>query len=90
MLMNFVYWWLELAYLEISQRAKLLNERCKIISDLLDMLREDIGNSNMTRITWIIIWLIVVAVFVAIVCICLLKSMSIFKRLYINIFFIVG
>ncbi|RIA85027.1 hypothetical protein C1645_392605 [Glomus cerebriforme] len=54
------------SYLEISQRVKLLNERCNIISDLLDMLREDIGNSNMTRITWIIIWLIVVAVFVAI------------------------
>ncbi|CAG8456715.1 2878_t:CDS:10, partial [Racocetra fulgida] len=30
-----------LAYLEISQRAKLLNDRCKVISDLLDMLRED-------------------------------------------------
>ncbi|GBB99608.1 hypothetical protein RclHR1_03580015 [Rhizophagus clarus] len=54
------------SYLEIPQRVKLLNERCNIISDLLDMLREDIGNSNMTRITWIIIWLIVVAVFVAI------------------------
>ncbi|CAG8492877.1 7329_t:CDS:2 [Funneliformis caledonium] len=55
-----------LAYLEIPQRVDLLNERCSVISDLLDMLREDIGNSNMTRITWIIIWLIVVAVFVAI------------------------
>ncbi|CAB4435699.1 unnamed protein product [Rhizophagus irregularis] len=54
------------SYLEIPQRVKLLNERCSIISDLLDMLREDIGNSNMTRITWIIIWLIVIAVFVAI------------------------
>ncbi|CAG8756856.1 8883_t:CDS:2, partial [Racocetra persica] len=54
------------AYLEISQRAKLLNDRCKVISDLLDMLREDVGSYNMTRITWIIIWLIVVAVFVAI------------------------
>ncbi|CAG8494372.1 1753_t:CDS:2 [Acaulospora morrowiae] len=54
------------AYLEISQRAKLLNERCNVISDLLDMLREDVGNTNMTKITWIIIWLIVVAVLVAI------------------------
>ncbi|CAG8535496.1 715_t:CDS:2 [Scutellospora calospora] len=54
------------AYLEISQRATLLNDRCKVISDLLDMLREDVGSYNMTRITWIIIWLIVVAVFVAI------------------------
>ncbi|CAG8499434.1 2707_t:CDS:2 [Acaulospora colombiana] len=54
------------AYLEISQRAKLLNERCNVLSDLLDMLREDVGNTNMTKITWIIIWLIVVAVLVAI------------------------
>ena len=55
------------AYLEISQRTKILNERVNVISDLLDMLRKDIGVSNMRRITWIIIWLIVVAVFVAIV-----------------------
>jgi uncharacterized Rmd1/YagE family protein len=55
------------AYLEISQRTKILNKRVNIISDLLDMLREDIGVSNMTRITWIIIGLIVIAVFVAIV-----------------------
>nr|CAG8521429.1 2427_t:CDS:2 [Entrophospora candida] len=52
-------------YLEISQRVKVLNDRCNVINDLLDMLREDIGNSNMTQITWIIIWLIVIAVFVA-------------------------
>ncbi|CAG8601473.1 24769_t:CDS:2, partial [Gigaspora rosea] len=53
-------------YLEISQRAKLLNDRCNVISDLLDMLHEDVGSYNMTCITWIIIWLIVVAVLVAI------------------------
>ncbi|CAJ0837685.1 15526_t:CDS:2 [Entrophospora sp. SA101] len=52
-------------YLEISQHVKVLNDRCNVINDLLDMLREDIGNSNMTQITWIIIWLIVIAVFVA-------------------------
>ena len=56
-----------IAYLEISQRTKILNDRVNVISDLLDMLRKDIGVSNMRRITWIIIWLIVVAVFVAIV-----------------------
>ncbi|RHZ77926.1 hypothetical protein Glove_168g235 [Diversispora epigaea] len=54
------------AYLEISQRTKVLNERCSVISDMLDMLREDVGNTNMTKITWIIIWLIVLAVLVAI------------------------
>ncbi|CAG8528779.1 8474_t:CDS:10 [Dentiscutata erythropus] len=32
------------AYLEISQRANLLNDRCKVISDLLDMLREDVAS----------------------------------------------
>lgn len=54
------------AYLEIRQRVKVLNERCKVVGDLLDMLHESIADSNMARITWIIIWLIVVAIFVAI------------------------
>ncbi|CAG8442548.1 16641_t:CDS:2 [Cetraspora pellucida] len=37
------------AYLEISQRVTLLNDRCKVISDLLDMLREDVGDEKRSR-----------------------------------------
>ncbi|KNC97300.1 uncharacterized protein SPPG_07229 [Spizellomyces punctatus DAOM BR117] len=52
-------------YLEISQRAKLLNTRADIISDLLDMLTEHMNSNEMTYITWIIIILIVMAVIIA-------------------------
>ncbi|KAI8906580.1 hypothetical protein DFJ77DRAFT_477236 [Powellomyces hirtus] len=52
-------------YLEISQRAKLLNTRADIISDLLDMLTEHMNSNEMTYITWIVIILIVVAVVIA-------------------------
>ncbi|KAI8362329.1 hypothetical protein B0O80DRAFT_421865 [Mortierella sp. GBAus27b] len=52
-------------YLEISQRAKVLSDRCLVISDLLTMLRDDIASNNMNYITWIIIILIVIAVIVA-------------------------
>ncbi|KAG0315072.1 hypothetical protein BGZ99_007690 [Dissophora globulifera] len=52
-------------YLEIGQRAKVLRDRCLVISDLLTMLRDDLASNNMTYITWIIIILIVIAVIVA-------------------------
>ncbi|KAF9174774.1 hypothetical protein BGX20_009854 [Mortierella sp. AD010] len=52
-------------YLEIGQRAKVLRDRCLVISDLLTMLRDDLASNNMNYITWIIIILIVIAVFVA-------------------------
>ncbi|RUS27944.1 hypothetical protein BC938DRAFT_482540 [Jimgerdemannia flammicorona] len=54
-------------YLEIPQRAKILNDRCTVISDMLSMLREHMSSSFVSYQTWIIIWLIVVAVIVAIV-----------------------
>ncbi|KAI8605861.1 hypothetical protein EDD21DRAFT_362551 [Dissophora ornata] len=52
-------------YLEIGQRAKVLRDRCLVISDLLTMLRDDLASNNMNYITWIIIILIVIAVIVA-------------------------
>ncbi|KAF9919733.1 hypothetical protein FBU30_010607 [Linnemannia zychae] len=52
-------------YLEIGQRAKVLSDRCLVISDLLTMLRDDLASNNMNYITWIIIILIVIAVIVA-------------------------
>ncbi|KAJ3033888.1 hypothetical protein HK097_004698 [Rhizophlyctis rosea] len=53
-------------YLEINSRAKLLNTRADVISDLLDMLSEHMNSREMTYITWIIIILICIAVVVAI------------------------
>ncbi|KAH8556732.1 hypothetical protein BGW37DRAFT_417307 [Umbelopsis sp. PMI_123] len=52
-------------YLEIPQRAKILNDRCGVISDLLSMLREHLNHFGVEYQTLIIIWLIVIAVFVA-------------------------
>ncbi|KAG2179292.1 hypothetical protein INT44_006137, partial [Umbelopsis vinacea] len=52
-------------YLEIPQRAKILNDRCGVISDLLSMLREHLNHFGVEYQTLIIIWLIVIAVLVA-------------------------
>ena len=53
-------------YLEISQRAKLLNTRADVISDLLDMLTEHLNGSEMAWITVIIIILIIIACTIAV------------------------
>ncbi|KAH6563399.1 hypothetical protein BASA62_008610 [Batrachochytrium salamandrivorans] len=53
-------------YLEISQRAKLLNSRADVLSDLLDMLTEHLNSNEMTFITWVVIILIFFAVIIAI------------------------
>ncbi|KAJ3031380.1 UNVERIFIED_CONTAM: hypothetical protein HDU68_004459 [Siphonaria sp. JEL0065] len=52
-------------YLEISQRVKLLNTRTGVISDLLDMLSDHLHGSQMTMITKIVIFLIVITCIVA-------------------------
>ena len=36
-------------YLEISQRVELLNQRCAVISDLLDMLKEHLNSTHGKR-----------------------------------------
>jgi len=48
-------------YFEIEPRVQVLNERLGVASDLLDIIHEHLNNGAMIRITWIIIWLIVVA-----------------------------
>lgn len=52
-------------YLEISQRATLLNTRADVLTDLLSMLTDYMHDSEMTYITWIVIVLIAVALVVA-------------------------
>lgn len=51
-------------YLEIQPRIKVLNERCQVFLDLAEILSESIAESKMTRITWIIIVLIVISILV--------------------------
>lgn len=53
-------------YMEISQRATVLNTRADVVSDLLEMLSDHLNSNEMTYITWIIILLICVAVVIAI------------------------
>ncbi|CEH18233.1 Uncharacterized conserved protein [Ceraceosorus bombacis] len=52
-------------YLEIDQRVENLNERLAVANDLLEIIHEHISNEAMSKITWIIIMLIIVACLVA-------------------------
>ncbi|KZM28163.1 Sad1-interacting factor 3 [Ascochyta rabiei] len=49
-------------YLEIKPRIQVLNERCQVFLDLGEILSDSISDKKMTRITWIIIFLIVVSI----------------------------
>jgi uncharacterized Rmd1/YagE family protein len=51
-------------YLEIKPRIQVLNERCRVFLDLAEILSDAIADKKMTRITWIIIVLIVLSIFV--------------------------
>ncbi|KAA1472562.1 DUF155-domain-containing protein [Dentipellis sp. KUC8613] len=51
-------------YFEIGERVEGLNERITGANDLLDAIHDHLNNNAMERITWIIIWLIVVAIMV--------------------------
>ncbi len=45
-------------YLEINQRVDILNHRIQVISNLLDLLNEDLNNSQGESLEWIVIFLI--------------------------------
>lgn len=51
-------------YLEIRPRIQVLNERCRVFLDLAEILSDSIADVKMTRITWIIIVLIVLSILV--------------------------
>ncbi|AAW44285.2 cytoplasm protein, putative [Cryptococcus deneoformans JEC21] len=51
-------------YLEIGPRIQVLNDRLAVAGDLLEIIHEYIEEQATHRLTWIIIWLIVVACFV--------------------------
>jgi uncharacterized Rmd1/YagE family protein len=53
-------------YLEIQPRVMVLNSRCGVFLDLADILTDSIADSNMSRITWIIIWLIFLSIMVTV------------------------
>ena len=49
-------------YLEIKPRIQVLNERCQVFLDLGEILSDSISDKKMTRITWIIIVLIIISI----------------------------
>jgi uncharacterized Rmd1/YagE family protein len=51
-------------YLELTSRVQVLNDRSEVLFDLLDILSDSIAESNMGRIRWIIIALILLSVLV--------------------------
>ncbi|KIY67133.1 DUF155-domain-containing protein [Cylindrobasidium torrendii FP15055 ss-10] len=51
-------------YMEIKPRVQVLNDKLGVASDFLDAIHEHLNNTAMDRITWIVIWLIVVAIVV--------------------------
>jgi len=51
-------------YLEINPRIKVLNERCRVFLDLAEILSDSIADKKMTKITWIIIVLIILSIVV--------------------------
>lgn len=54
-------------YLEIEQRVSLLNARLEVISDLLQMLKEQLGHVQEEYLEMIVIWLIAAEIAVALV-----------------------
>ncbi|KAI1414962.1 DUF155-domain-containing protein [Hypoxylon sp. FL1857] len=53
-------------YLEIDQRTKVLNERCRVFLDLAEILSDSVADSKMSAITWIIIVLIIISICVTV------------------------
>ncbi|KAL9123680.1 MAG: hypothetical protein Q9217_006912 [Psora testacea] len=51
-------------YLEIKPRIQVLNERCRVFLDLAEILSDSIADNKMSRLTWIIIVLIVLSILV--------------------------
>lgn len=51
-------------YMEIKGRVQVLNEKLGVASDFLDAIHDHLNTTEMNRITWTVIWLIVVAVVV--------------------------
>lgn len=51
-------------YLEIEPRVQVLNDRLAVVGDLLEIIHDYIDQRANHRITWVVIWLIFIAVLV--------------------------
>ncbi|RHY27559.1 hypothetical protein DYB32_006696 [Aphanomyces invadans] len=53
-------------YLDVDKRVHILNTRLDVLRELLDVLGEQLARQHDTNLEWIVIWVIVAAVFVKI------------------------
>ncbi|KAG7193649.1 uncharacterized protein KQ657_000334 [Scheffersomyces spartinae] len=53
-------------YLEIDERVQVLNDRCKVFLEFLDITSDSMNEKNTNRITWMIIVIIFLSLFVSI------------------------
>lgn len=70
-------------YLEIKPRIQVLNERCQVFLDLGEILSDSISDKKMTKITWIIIVLIVLSI--CITCLEVLLRFAILQKGKMNV-----
>ncbi|EMG47349.1 hypothetical protein G210_2333 [Candida maltosa Xu316] len=52
-------------YLEIDQRVQVLNDRCKVFLEFVDIITDSMNEKNTNRITWMIIVIIFLSLFVS-------------------------
>lgn len=76
-------------YLEINQRVNLLNQRLEVISDLLQMLKEQLGHAHEEYLEFIVIVLIGVEILVAIINVSFIYAKHV-RRLTLTNFFSLG
>ena len=53
-------------YLEIDQRVQVLNDRCKVFLEFLDIVTDSMNEKNTNRITWMIILIIFISLTVSV------------------------
>lgn len=53
-------------YLEIDQRVQVLNDRCKVFLEFLDIVSDSMNEKNTNRITWMIIVIIFMSLSVSV------------------------
>lgn len=52
-------------YLEIEQRVQVINDRCKVFLEFLDIISDSMNESNTTRISWMILLIILLSLSVS-------------------------
>uniref|UniRef100_K3X7Y1 DUF155 domain-containing protein n=1 Tax=Globisporangium ultimum (strain ATCC 200006 / CBS 805.95 / DAOM BR144) TaxID=431595 RepID=K3X7Y1_GLOUD len=62
-------------YLDVNNRVKILNKRLDILRELVEVLNQELTRQHGTKLEWIIIWLLVAEIFLAVVWNILVKDL---------------